>query len=136
MNIPDEKIIYLHDKDLGVYHNLRESEYNIFLTVGEHNERFEITLGENQSLSEDEFELANMDVHFANSIKSIVISNPTNKQIDSIEMINILGQAVYSNTIDSQENNIEIKVKDLNTGAYIIKLNGEHGLLTKKVIVE
>ena len=136
MNIPDEKIIYLHDKDLGVYHNLRDSDYNIFLTVGEHNDRFEITLGENQSLSEDEFEITNMDVHFANSIKSIVISNPTNKQIESVEMINILGQAIYTNTLDSQENYIEIKVKDLNTGAYIIKLNSEHGTLTKKVIVE
>lgn len=136
MNIPDEKIIYLHDKDLGIYHNLRESEYRIFLTVGEHNERFEITLGENLSLSEDEFELTNINVHFANSIKSIVISNPTNKQIDSVEMINILGQSVYNYTLDSQENHIELKVKDLNTGAYIIKLNSEHGTLTKKVIVE
>ncbi|MFK2821336.1 T9SS type A sorting domain-containing protein, partial [Flavobacteriaceae sp. LMIT009] len=112
------------------------SEYNIFLTVGEHNERFEITLGENQSLSNDEFELNNMDVHFANSIRSIVISNPTNKQINSVEMMNILGQAVYSNSLDSQENHIELKIKELNTGAYIIKLNSEHGTLTKKVIVE
>ncbi len=135
INIEEGKIVYLHDKDLGVYHNLRDSNYEIFLPVGEFTERFEITFG-SMSLSDPEVTLTNLDMHYANSIKSIVINNPTNKLLDKIEMINILGQSVYVNNLGSQDNLIELKISNLGTGAYILKLNSENGTITKKVIVE
>lgn len=136
MNIPEGKIIYLHDKDLDIYHDLKTSNYETFLTAGEHNQRFEITFG-SMSLSDDvKEEISNFDVHYANSIKSIVISNPTGRLINKIEMINILGQSVYKNNLSSLETHTELKIKNLNTGTYIINLTSENRILTKKVIVE
>ena len=45
-NIPEDMGVFVHDKDLDLYHNLRESDYDIFLTAGEHLTRFEITFSD------------------------------------------------------------------------------------------
>ena len=42
-NISEDTTIYLHDKVLDVYHNLKESNYETFLTIGEHLDRLPVT---------------------------------------------------------------------------------------------
>lgn len=135
-NISNEKNIYVHDKVLDTYHDLRNSNYEVFLTVGEHLDRFEITFANGEALSNPIDDLVNIDVHYSNSINSIIIINPSNKNITSVKMINILGQTIYQNNNKIEDDYSEIKIKDLNTGAYVIKLVSNNQTLTKKVIVE
>ena len=57
INISEDQEIYLHDIDLNVYHNLKESDYEIFLNSGYYDSRFEIVFSNEQnSLSTDEFD--------------------------------------------------------------------------------
>ncbi len=135
-NIDNTKNIYLYDKLLETYHDLRNGAYNIHLTVGEHTDRFSIVFDNHESLGSTSLELHNIDIHYANTLNSIVLENPTNKYISQIEMYNIVGQKVYSNAVKTNNTNAEYAVKNLSTGAYIIKLITDNGNFTKKVVVE
>lgn len=134
-NFPEELQVYLHDKTLDLYHNLRSSDYSIELTAGEYLERFEVTFTD-QPLGIEEVETNNVDVYFANDIESMVINNPKNIQIDQASIINIVGQEVYSYDDIIHTNYIELKAKDLSAGTYIIRLKTEIGEISKKVLVK
>jgi hypothetical protein len=77
-----------------------------------------------------------IDVHYSNGSDSIVLVNPTFKDVKSIEMFNILGQSIYKINEVPTTDFSEFKVDTLSTGAYIIKVNTIHGTKSKKVLVE
>jgi hypothetical protein len=135
-NAPESLNVYLHDKVLGVYHNLKESGYEMYLPAGEYLDRFEITFSNQDALGIEDNELSKLDVHYSNSIESIVVINPTLQSIKSIEIANVLGQKIQTINKASNENYMEIEVKNLSTGTYIIKLKTKNGIVTKKVLVE
>lgn len=136
-NIDSNQYIYLHDKELSIYHDLKESDYEIFLTPGEYSERFELTFSNNNvSLNTDEVTQTQFQVYFSNEKKSIIINNPTLKNIESINMFNILGQAIINVDVNNNSNYLEFKTKPINKGIYIIKIKTENSTISKKVLVE
>lgn len=65
-----------------------------------------------------------------------IIANPNNKEVKSIELCNILGQAVYKNRMNETENSREFQLNNLSAGTYIVRLvTSENGILTKKITV-
>lgn len=137
-NAPENMDVFLHDKELDIYHNLNESDYEIFLLAGTYNNRFEITFNNPNldSLGIDDNEHSKINVYYSNVTESIVLLNPTLLNIKSIEVTNILGQKVHTiNNIPNVEYK-EIEVRNLSSGAYIIKLNTNNGIISKKVLVK
>jgi len=134
-NIDNNTNIIIHDIDLDVYHNLSESNYEAYFTVGEHLNRFEIMFN-SQALEDTDEELDKIDIHFSNSVKSIVVMNPTLKEINTIELVNIIGQSIYKIKNVPNDNYNEFRIENLTSGTYIIKLKTDENLITKKVIVE
>ncbi len=135
-NVPNEVEIFVHDKVLNTYHNLRQSEYAFTLPAGSYLDRYEITFQEGSALSVEEDELSDLDVYYANTYESLVLVNPTLRDIRSIELFNIMGQSIC--TIKPIENSTysEYKVKNLSTGAYIVKVVTDTGTTSKKVLVK
>ena len=135
LNFPDDLQVYVHDTELGTYHNLRSSDFEIDLPAGEYLNRFRITFT-NQALSTEEFENdTNLNVYFANDSESIVINNPNLISIANAEIVNMIGQSVYKYDAIELNDTVELKTKNISTGAYIIKLKTENGIISKKVLV-
>ncbi|MDB9960588.1 M14 family zinc carboxypeptidase [Oceanihabitans sp.] len=134
-NVPSDLEIYVHDKSLETFHNLRSSDYQIDLPAGEYLERFEITFTA-QALSVDELESNSINVLYANDTNNIVISNPQNLEIESVKIINMIGQVIMDfNKIDTNST-IELNTKNLSSGTYILNLETEIGEISKKVLVK
>lgn len=134
-NIETITNIFVHDNELNVYHDLKQSNYEIFLVAGEYLDRFEIVF-KNGALGNSDDELISLDVHFSNAKESIIIINPTFKKIQSVQFINMLGQIIYNIKDIPSTNYSEFKTKNISSGTYTIKLNTETGTLTKKVLVK
>uniref|UniRef100_UPI003AB5A477 T9SS type A sorting domain-containing protein n=1 Tax=Winogradskyella sp. TaxID=1883156 RepID=UPI003AB5A477 len=137
-NVPDDFNVYLHDMELDVYHDLRASNYDIFLNEGEYLDRFEITFGTpEQVLGIDNQIASHIDVLYSNTIEKIVLVNPNQLHVKSMTLYNMLGQSVYTINNIAQRNYSEYKISNLNVGTYIIKLQTETGsLVTKKVLIK
>ncbi|WP_179345842.1 LamG-like jellyroll fold domain-containing protein [Winogradskyella ursingii] len=137
-NVPSDTEIYLHDKELDIYHDLRESDYVIFLNAGEYLERFELTFSKdnNNALGIDDELIQGVNIVYSNDIEKIVLFNPNSAKINSIELFNILGQSVTTIENISESGYSEYEVKNLSTGTYIIKLYTDSGSVSKKVLVK
>ncbi|SDH28747.1 LamG-like jellyroll fold domain-containing protein [Winogradskyella thalassocola] len=137
-NVPSDINVYLHDNELGVYHDLRTGNYDIFLLKGDYLDRFAITFGiKDDVLSIDDQTTNAIDVLYSNSIEKIVIVNPNHLDLKTMIVFNMLGQSVTTfNNID-QSDYSEYKIKNLSTGTYIVKLQTDTGsVVTKKIIVD
>jgi hypothetical protein len=135
-NVPDDIDIYLHDIDLNVYHDLRVSDYDIYLTSGEYFNRFTVVFTLPETLSVDDEILNNaFEVFYNNDSDSIIIQNPNMVNISNLELFNILGQSVFSTGKLHNETYLEIKAPKLTTGTYIVNLKTEAGKISKKVLV-
>ncbi|MDU8886380.1 choice-of-anchor D domain-containing protein [Yeosuana sp. MJ-SS3] len=135
-NIDDGIQIFIHDKELGLYHDLRASNYEVYLTTGEHHDRFEVTFSKPSSLGIDDLEINNLQTYFSNEKKSIIVHNPMLENVKSLEMINMLGQTVFRFNNEITENYTELKTNPLSVGSYIIKVETTEGTISKKVLVQ
>ncbi|PIA82202.1 hypothetical protein BFR04_10570 [Gaetbulibacter sp. 4G1] len=135
-NIDSDKAIYLHDKELNLYHDLKENKYDVHLAAGEYLNRFELTFSKaSESLSTDEANKNPIEVYFSNDEMNVVIHNPNSQLIESVEMINILGQSLFKFKIKSNDDYLKYKASQMKTGAYILKIETEYGKLSKKVLI-
>jgi putative surface-exposed virulence protein len=137
-HVPSTLKIYLHDKELNVYHDLLESKYEVNLNAGEYLNRFELTFSKSQKTLDVDKAAENnpIDVYFSNERKSIVISNSNSRLIKSVELLNILGQSLFKFDKESNQNNIEYKTNQIQTGAYIVQITTEYGKFSKKILIQ
>ncbi len=137
-NVADDVDVFVHDKDLGIFHDLNQGAYQVYLIAGEYTERFDIVFNnEIPSLDVDDNDLTDLfEVHYSNEEKSIVIVNPTSTQVEYLEVFNILGQSIQSFDEIPSQNITQLKATNLSTGTYIIKLSTELGTISKKVLVK
>jgi trimeric autotransporter adhesin len=136
-NIDENKLVFVFDKELNIYHNLKESNYEVYLPVGEFKDRFEITFANKSAVALDitDVETEKIQTYFSNEKESIIIHNPLSKEIKSIEINNILGQSVYRFTNKITEKYIEQKIKNITEGVYIITIKTDLETLSKKVLI-
>lgn len=135
-HVPSEFEIYLHDKELNIYHDLKQSKYETYLAAGHYLERFEIAFSRAQTLGINDNENKQIEVYFSNEKNRIVVNNPTSKLIESVEMFNILGQALFKFQTNTSENHLEYSANQITTGNYILKIETEFGLISKKVLIK
>ncbi len=128
--------IFLHDKDLNIYHNLRASKYEIQLEAGHYLNRFEITFSKNQTLDTEENENQQIEAYFSNEKNSIVINNPASKLIESVQMFNILGQALFNFQTNTNTKHLEYNANQITTGNYVLKIETEYGMISKKIMIK
>ena len=135
-NIDLSKNIYLHDKILKIYHDLKESDYEVFLVAGEYLDRFEVVFDINNVLSINDIDLIDLDVIFSNNDDSIIINNPKSNFIHNFKLYNLIGQSILFSEINSTHNFIEYKTNNIQRGIYIITVKTNNGIISKKLIIK
>ena len=130
--------VFLHDKELEIYHNIMENEYEVYLIAGEYLNRFEIVFSDitQESLSAETFNNDVINVYYSNDKTSIVLLNPKSIEIESAELFNILGQSVIKFDSIENTNYQEFKTNQLNGGSYILTITSKEGTISKKVLIK
>ena len=130
--------MYVHDTALGLYHDLKQSNYEFFLNAGEYLDRFQITFSTMaDSLGIDDTKKDNIVILYSNDVERLILINPNQIEVKSIALFNMLGQSVatYNNIL--QIDHSEYNVDNLTAGAYIVKLvTANESVMTKKIIIE
>lgn len=135
-NTPNDVTIYLHDKELNIYHDLTQGKYEIFLSTGEYLNRFEIAFSQSQTLSaQTHLESEQLEVYFSNERNSVVINNPSSQMIESVEMFNILGQLLFQRDTKTNKNHLKFSANHIPPNNYILKIETEYGTIAKKVAI-
>jgi hypothetical protein len=135
-NFNDEFDIYLHDKHAEIYHDLKTANYAVELEKGTFLNRFEIAFEIPNALTIEKENFNNLKFYYAINRNKIVILNPKGVELEQLEVVNMMGQTVYSLSDLYQYSYNEYEIARLITGTYIVKLNTASGVLTKKIIIK
>ncbi|TRX04659.1 LamG-like jellyroll fold domain-containing protein, partial [Flavobacterium gawalongense] len=137
-NIPETLEIYLHDNITGIYHDIKNNTFPISLAIGEYKNRFSLQFV-NKLYGVDKTNLdEGIMVYYTNNNKVLNIKNNfIDATVNTVYLFNILGQPMADWIVeDIKQNNIQIPIKNLNTGIYIAKIMTSKGDFSKKIIIK
>ncbi|SDX53624.1 LamG-like jellyroll fold domain-containing protein [Flavobacterium degerlachei] len=136
-NIPQSLQIYLYDNLTTTYYDIKNNAFTIPLDVGEYKSRFSLRFSE-KTLNVDEFNLSEgISVYYTNNNKILNIENNfIEETVDKIFLFNMLGQSIANWDVkERKQNNIQIPIKNMPSGVYIVKLKTSNGDFSKKIII-
>jgi hypothetical protein len=137
-NIPNTLEIYLYDNVTRIYHDIKNNPFPLSLAIGEYNNRFSLQFA-NKTFS---VEKTNLDegiiVYFTNNNNVINIKNNfIDAAVNKVYLFDLLGQSITDWKIeDIKQNNIQIPIKNVNSGIYIVKIKTSKGDFSKKIIIK
>ena len=126
--------IYLKDKYLGTYTDLKQTNYSFTSTTGEFTDRFEIVF-KTESLSTQDFETSsNTFTMYENNSETLIFNTNTSAKIESITIYNTIGQVIFSEkTINNST--FELNSSKLSKAMYIAKITLDNQInIVKKAI--
>ena len=137
-NISGSTEIYIYDNVTGMYHNIRTADFTISLASGEYRKRFSLQFT-NKTLDVDENNLNDvLLVLYSNNYKVLIIQNKMlDSSVNEVSLFNLLGQPIANwNVKNENQSKIQIPIKNLTSGVYIVKLKTSKGAYSKKIIIK
>lgn len=133
--INEEVRIVIHDKETELFYDITDQEASITLDKGTYNSRFEMVFRTKETLTVKTNELPESMVlvynnEVQNNLKIIKNSNIT---INEVTVYTILGQVLIKTVNESESNTVEIPF-NVARGTYIVKINTDKGIISKKVL--
>ena len=136
-NISDDKNIFIKDNVTNMYHDLRASTFEISLESGVYRGRFSLVFKSQVLAVDDELLASNTITIFANNpTKEIKIINTGYSVINKTIMYNTLGQTVKTWRHKGFQEHISLPTDNLSIGVYIVQLETDNGIISKKVLIE
>ena len=139
-NFNPNQNIYIYDNLTNHFHNIKGQSYEVNVPAGTTDSRFSLrfttsnsTLGTEQEEVQNSLTIsnsqANQTINIKNELQDVAVK--------SVYLFNLLGQQVTNWTIDNpNQNNIELAVTGVSTGAYIVKVITDKGDVTKKILIK
>jgi hypothetical protein len=137
-NFDPNQNIFIHDSTDDSYHNIRNETFEVVIPVGENNDRFSLrftdkTLKVVDQVITEESIIIN---HFPKRNVFEINNNTFNTSIKKATLYNINGQLILNWNLENENNqNMQLPIKKISSGMYILKVSTSRGDLSKKVIV-
>jgi hypothetical protein len=133
-NIEASLPIYIFDSETNNYHNLKQQAMDLYLPAGTFENRFSLRFSNNTTLSNQENAFSYLFIGYAQNNQTINIKNENPHLIlETIELINLLGQQVQTWSVENHPMEIALKVNTLASGTYLVKVKTNKGVMTKKI---
>ncbi len=113
--------VYLFDSVTGIYHDIKNSEYEFSVPAGVTNNRYEITFKDN-ALTTSTNSVSTIEIVQNNNSQILKISNPNLSEIKTVNLYDISGKLILSKTKLETKSNYEFSTSTLSDGIYLVKL--------------
>tara|TARA_B100001287_G_scaffold38888_1_gene28112 strand:- start:3517 stop:5226 length:1710 start_codon:yes stop_codon:yes gene_type:complete len=134
--IPESVGIYLEDTLLGTLTDLRAEDFKLTpeTDLGDVG-RFYLIIG-NTRLGGNDLEESYIGVYKAASDDFITIEGILNVKRLNVQLFNIMGQEVLNTTLQSNQSTQKVSTRGLRKGIYVIRLQADSSVISKKVIIK
>jgi len=135
LTIPESVEVVLEDTETQTFTNLRTEDF----TLNPQNDlsgmgRFYLRLG-NTSLGGSDLEESYISIYNPMDKDYITIEGLANTQKANVRLYNIIGQEILSKTLQTGLSTQNISTAGLTTGIYVIKLEVDSTLISKKIVI-
>ena len=139
LNVLPTQNIFIRDNVLNTYVNLMNGDYTSpLLTAGAYEDRFSVVFAMPETLSNELVEVNETDVVLftPNNSTEVHIKKPVEIEMSNLYIINMLGQQVMAYDMTGKVGILKLDVSQIASGNYLIKMNTNLGVVTKKVIIK
>lgn len=130
---------FIYDNVTNTYNNIRNVDFTINLPQGTIDNRFSLRfINPGSALGNDNFDInSGIQMIYSNDNNIISIkNNVVETTVESVALYNMLGQSVGTwDAKNLDQLNIELPVKTLSTGTYIVKIYTDKGETSRKIII-
>ena len=135
LTIPESVEVFLEDTEAQTFTNLRTEDFTLnpqleLSGMG----RFYLRLG-NTSLGGSDIEESYISIYNPMDKDYITIEGLANIQKANVRLYNIIGQEILSKTLQTGLSTQNISTAGLTTGIYVIKLEVDSTLISKKIVI-
>lgn len=133
----DSQNVYMHDKETGIYYDIKNGIFDMNLPIGDNKTRFEITFKNyTDVLNDNSNDLESFQVFQNNDNSVLTIFNTLKKDVTSVSLYDVTGKIVVSKLNLGKSDQYEISTSGLSDGIYIVKLSTRDNLsIDKKVSI-
>ncbi len=137
-HISENQDISIHDIENNSYHNLRETDFEFSLPMGEYLDKFELTFEDNASstLTTKNNNQHSFNIYFDLNKKQLVVLNPNEIKINSINLFNLKGQSEMKFDNIQLSKRYEFELHNRCTGTFIVKIQSTHNTENKIVLIK
>jgi hypothetical protein len=133
--IGEDVNVYLEDTVAETYTDLRSEDFTLtpetdLSDMG----RFYLRVG-NTSLGGNDLEESYISVYKSSDNEYVTIDGLSNTQKVSVKLFNIIGQQVLRKSLVSNQSTQTVSTIGLTTGVYIVRLEADNSVITKKIII-
>ena len=135
LTIPESVEVFLEDTETQTFTDLRAGDF----TLNPQSDlggmgRFYLRLG-NISLGGSDLEESYIRIYNPMDKEYITIEGLANIQKANVRLYNIVGQEILNKTLQTDQSTLNISTSGLTTGIYVIKLELDSTLISKKIMV-
>lgn len=136
INFDQNQAIYVYDNQTGIYHDVKNAVFEIVLTAGIYNSRFELTF-KDAALAVDDSISQSFVVYQNNNTKNVTISNPLQIELASCGLYDVTGKLIFSKKELGANASYEFSTSNLSDGVYIVKLiTKDNTEIGEKIIIK
>ncbi|MDN3677996.1 T9SS type A sorting domain-containing protein [Flavobacterium paronense] len=134
-NFDQANAVYLFDSETGLYHDIKNSEYEFSLPTGTYNSRFQITF-KNDALSVSGNTVSTVMVVQNNANDLLTVLNPNLIDINTVTLFDITGKLLFNKEKVGTNSSYQYSTASFSDGVYLVKIQSIDGQSkTHKIIV-
>jgi hypothetical protein len=135
VNFDENQMVYLYDAQDGMYHDVKNSTFEISLSTGIYNNRFELTFQGNQL--ENSGNIKNDFVIVQNNTtEMLTVSNPNLLNVRSVTLFDLTGKQIFEKEKLVTQEIYQFSTNGLSEAVYLVELlTADNRKIVQKIII-
>jgi uncharacterized repeat protein (TIGR01451 family) len=137
-NFKRNQNIFIHDNTDNTYHNIRNEKFEVIIPIGENNDRFSLRFTDKKhSIVDETIKVDSIKInHFPKRNLFEIDNNSFDTSIKKAALYNLSRQLIINWNLENENNKkIQLPIKRINSGMYILKVYTSTGELSKKIVI-
>ncbi|NNT72000.1 T9SS type A sorting domain-containing protein [Flavobacterium sp. IMCC34852] len=135
VNFDESQSIFMYDAQDNSYHDIKNSTYEVVLSTGVYNNRFEITFKDSNLDSQDNIK-SDLVIFQNNTSQTLTVSNPNSLDLKSVKLFDIAGKQIFDKQRLGVRNSYEFSTSGMAEAVYLVEVvTNDNRKMAQKIIV-
>ncbi len=123
---------YVEDEDMFFFSAEQVTHMETALEINRESLLTSPALAVDENISNEVFEIFPVPVSKGSELTVVI---PEGKVINQVQIVDLLGRVHLNDIVDTNDKELSLNIKELSTGVYLLKLNGEKMSYNKRIVI-
>lgn len=135
VNFDESQSIFMYDAQDNSYHDIKNNTYEVVLSTGVYNNRFEITFKDANLNSQTDIK-SDLVIFQNNTSQTLTVSNPNSLDLKSVKLFDLTGKQIFDKQTLGVQNSYEFSTSGMAEAVYLVEIvTNDNRKMAQKIIV-